>query len=92
MLVMLLIGWIVLLPAIVVAGLYIGSSVLSRRRAALQAYEDLFADDEALDPLPGHASAYPRTEPAAPTPLRPDTRGADRPAAVDETPPVAARF
>jgi len=43
MLLMLLIGWIVLLPALVVAGLYIGSTVLGRRRAAVNAFEDLFA-------------------------------------------------
>lgn len=48
MLLMLLIGWIVLLPAIVVAGLYVGSIVLGRRRgAALNVYEDLLADGEA---------------------------------------------
>jgi hypothetical protein len=44
MLLMLLIGWIVLLPAVVVAGLYVGSTVLGRRRAVLGSYEDLFAD------------------------------------------------
>lgn len=33
MLLMLLIGWTILLPAVVVAGLYLGSSVLGRRRA-----------------------------------------------------------
>jgi hypothetical protein len=48
MLFMLLIGWIVLLPALVVAGLYIGSTVLGRRRAALNVYEDLFADESAV--------------------------------------------
>jgi hypothetical protein len=45
MLLILLIGWTILLPALVVAGLYAGSSVLGRRRAALSAYEDLFAQD-----------------------------------------------
>ena len=45
MLLMLLIGWIVLLPALVVSGLYIGSTVLGRRQSVLSVYEDLFADD-----------------------------------------------
>jgi hypothetical protein len=49
MLLMLLIGWIVLLPAVVVAGLYVGSTVLGRRRATLPGYEDLFAEDQGLD-------------------------------------------
>ena len=45
MLLMILIGWVVLLPAIVVAGLYIASSVLGRRRRPLREYDDLLADE-----------------------------------------------
>ena len=44
MLLMLLLGWTILLPAFVVAGLYVGSGVLGRRRAAVQVYEDILAD------------------------------------------------
>ena len=50
MLLMLLIGWIVLLPAVVVVGLYVSSSVLGRRRPAPGAYEDLFEDEQILEP------------------------------------------
>jgi hypothetical protein len=87
MLVMLLIGWIVLLPALVVAALYIGSSVLGRRRAPLHAYEDLFADDDAFDPAPRHEA--PEQPSQRPRPARPREVGQD--VAVAERPPVAAR-
>jgi hypothetical protein len=49
MLLILLIGWIVLLPAIVVVGLYVSSSVLGRRGSAPGAYEDLFEDEQVLE-------------------------------------------
>ena len=49
MLLMLLIGWTVLLPALIVAGLYVGATILGRRRVALRAYEELFADEPRID-------------------------------------------
>ena len=49
MLLMLLIGWVVLLPAVVVAGLYVWSSVLGRRRAAAPAYGDLLSGGQPED-------------------------------------------
>jgi hypothetical protein len=44
-LVILLLGWTILLPAIVVAGLYIVSTVLGRRRSALRVYDELLDQD-----------------------------------------------
>ncbi len=66
MLLMLLIGWTILLPAIVVAGLYVTSSVLGRRRAARHGYEDLFLERESSE-VPFATSEVPfATEPVGP--------------------------
>jgi hypothetical protein len=90
MLLMLLIGWIVLLPAVVVAGLYVGSTVLGRRRSALGAYEDLFPDEQALETEIPAVTPEAITRPLSSTPIRrtPDSR--DAPAS--EAPPVGAGY
>lgn len=89
MLWMLLIGWIVLLPAIVVAGLYVSSSVLGRRRAALHAYEDLFAEADALESALEQESAELIADP--PNPMPPGAGGSADTTAADR-PTVAARY
>jgi hypothetical protein len=90
MLLMLLIGWIVLLPAIVVAGLYVGSSVLGRRRTALGVYEDVFADEQTSE------TDVPAVTPEAitgPLASAPDRRGPVRSdAPASEVPPVGAGY
>ena len=62
MLLMLLIGWIVVLPALVVAGLYVGSRVLGRRRAAMNGFEELFSQEPGLDAALHHQ--YPPVTPS----------------------------
>lgn len=103
MLWMLLIGWIVLLPAIVVGGLYVSASVLGRRRAALHAYEESFADEEGSEPthelwaveagrmIPARPAPVPSDAGVNAAPL--DAAAADRPrvAAADRA-RVAARY
>lgn len=101
MLWMLLIGWIVLLPAIVVGGLYVSSSVLGRRRAALHADEELFADAECSEPgYELRAVEAGRTIPVRPAPVPGDggvnaapldADAAERPTAAAR-PRVAARY
>jgi hypothetical protein len=48
MLLLLLIGWVVLLPALIVGGLYLASSLLGRRRELSGTYDDLFSDEVTL--------------------------------------------
>lgn len=97
MLLMLLIGWTILLPAVVVAGLYVASTVLGRRRAALEApYAHVLADERpladegpsvpALEPQPRRASSSPTggVPSAAARRLVPVDR------ATSERPPVGA--
>jgi hypothetical protein len=89
MLLMLLIGWIVLLPAIVVAGLYIGSTVLGRRRATLNAYEDLFADEPVFETDAPVVTPETITSQAPAAPAAPDHAQAAQTAAA---PPVGAGY
>jgi hypothetical protein len=103
MLWMLLIGWIVLLPGIVVGGLYVSSSVLGRRcRAAMHTYEELFADEGSSEPThelwAGEAGRVMHARPA-PVPANggmqapPDAAATDRPrVAAADRPQVAARY
>jgi hypothetical protein len=86
MLLMLLIGWIVLLPAIVVAGLYIGSSLLGRRRATLNAYEDLFADEPVFE------ADAPVVTPETITSQAPSAPDRDHAQASAAAPPVGAGY
>jgi hypothetical protein len=87
---MLLIGWIVLLPALVVVGLYVGSSVLGRRRSALGVYADLFLDAQALETEISVVTPESITGPLASTPIR---RTPDSPDAPEsEAPPVGAGY
>ena len=93
MLLMLLIGWIVLLPAVVVVGLYVGSTVLGRRRTALGSYEDVFADE------PENETDAPTVTPEAitgPLVLAPDPPDRRAPASSDapasQAPPVSAGY
>jgi hypothetical protein len=101
MLLMLLIGWTILLPAIVVGGLYIGSGVLGRRRAAVQVYEDLLADGRfseapretefyAVTPEPITGTAI--TRPALSEPSAGASRSAEQSPAAPERRPVSAGY
>jgi hypothetical protein len=90
MLLMLLIGWIVLLPAVVVAGLYVGSTVLGRRRSALATYEDLFSDEQAFEPEIPAVTPESITRPLASTPIRRTPQSPDAP--PSEAPPVGAGY
>jgi hypothetical protein len=91
MLLMLLIGWIVLLPAIVVVGLYVGSTVLGRRRSALAIYEDLFSDEQALETEVPVVTPESIIGPLAPAAAR-QTPASPEEAPAPEAPPVSAGY
>jgi hypothetical protein len=90
MLIMLLIGWIVLLPAIVVVGLYVSSSVLGRRRSALGVYEDLLADAQAEETDVPAVTPEAITGPLACAPARREPVASD--ASASKVPPVGAGY
>jgi hypothetical protein len=90
MLLMLLIGWIVLLPAIVVVGLYVGSTVLGRRHSALGAYDDLFSDEQTLETEIPAVTPESITGPLASAPARRTPASSD--ASASEAPPVGAGY
>lgn len=89
MLLMLLVGWIVLLPAIVVTGLYAGAIVLGRRRAALNVYEDLFADGEGPE---GDAPAVTPEAITGEAAACAGRRAASSGAPASDVPPVSAGY
>ncbi|HEY3775870.1 MAG TPA: hypothetical protein VGL69_22905 [Solirubrobacteraceae bacterium] len=90
MLIMLLIGWIVLLPAIVVVGLYVSSSVLGRRRAALGVYEDLLVDEQTEEADVAAVTPEAITGPLASAPARRPPVTSD--ASAPKVPPVGAGY
>ncbi len=72
MLLMLLVGWTILLPALVIAGLYLTSSVLTRRRARrstdVLVWPEALVDDPSVDG-PVAEPAGPVGQPAAAEPV-----------------------
>jgi hypothetical protein len=101
MLLMLLIGWTILLPAVVVAALYVGSGVLGRRRAEVDVYEDVLADgrfsEAALETefyavTPDQITGPAITRPAVPGPAAGASRSAEQSPAAPERRPVSAGY
>jgi hypothetical protein len=93
MLLMLLIGWVVLLPAFLVAGLYVTSSVLGRRRG-VRAYDDLLLeDDQASDAAARWSARGSRSDAEWPVAGPPSRAPQSAPQVPESGPsPVAARY
>jgi hypothetical protein len=96
MLLMLLIGWTILLPAVVVGGLYVGSAMLGRRRGAVSVYEGLLPagrfSEAALEMDFYEMTPVAITGPAVPAVSAAAARSAEPSPAASERRPVSAGY